>query len=373
MSTIYKGTTPVILEPGMAMSLTADAFASGSIAIDSTDVRSIATSGSYSVGPYSTRREIVVQLNGGSANLSVGSAGAQPIPTAPSVAALTAGAPGLWWDFQTTFGKTALADRASHLILSNTIGTPLTLSSTQPFVPFNGTGALQSNILVMTALQKAIFDLSTISTSDMFVMWAILTHGTTAGSATNTLFFWGRNNNGWGLQFFGGASTCKVKLYHTPQGGSNETTGTPGGFQLVGDNANNTKTAFAMTITRSPSVGDIGNDGKGGGHFHVEMAMNGLVQEGPFGQTNSCVSFPARIPSGTAPASYTDTGLTIGGRPTTNATTITEPMLSNWGLDQIGFQRRRRQHGFAQVLVRQLAAQYRVAPTIMVQPTAAAS
>lgn len=372
MSTINKGTTPVILEAGVSMSLQADAFASGQITVDSTDVRSIAANGFYAVGPYSIRKEIVVVLNGGSANLQVGAVA--PTPTVPTAVSASLGSPGLWWDFKTDFGKTQLADRAAHLILTNTIGTPLTLSGTQPYVAFNGTGALQSSISVMTALQKAIFDLSTITTNDMFVMWAIVTHGTTAGGVTGTLFFWGRNNNGWGLQFFGGASTCKVKIYHIPQGGSNDTTTGPGGFQLVGDNANNTKTAIAMTITRAPSVGDIGNDGRGGGLFHVELAMSGLVQEGPFGQTNSTILSMGRIPSGTAPCNYAaDTGLTIGARPTTAPTTVSDVLPSNWGLDQIGFQRRKRQHGFAQTLVRQLAAKYRVAPTEMIQPPAAAN
>lgn len=296
-----------------------------------------------------------------------------PISSAAPVPAVL-GSPGLWWDFKTDFGKNQLADRASLVTFINDVGTPLVPAATQPYIPFNGSGVLRTNIALMTALQKSIFDLSTITTTDMFVMWAILTHGTTAGGATNTLFFWGRNNNGWGLQFFGGASTCKVKLYHIPQGGTNDTSTASGGFQLIGDTADNTKTAFAMTITRCPSVGDIGNDGKGGGLFHVEMAMNGLVKEGPFGQTNSEVMHMPRIPSGTAPCNYAaDTGLTIGGRPSTSATTITEPMLSNWGLDQIGFQRRKRQHGFAQTLVRELAEQYRTAPTIMIQPPSAAN
>lgn len=299
------------------------------------------------------------------------------VPSQPSVVnpAPVLGSPGLWWDFKTDFGKNQLADRNSLVTLLNDIGTPLVPASTQPYIPFNGTGVLRCTTATHAALLKSIFDLSTITTSDMFVMWGILTHGTTAGNQTGTLFYWGRNNNGWGLQFFGGATTCKVKLYHVPQGGSNDTTTGPGGFQLIGDTQDNTKTAFAMTLTRAPANGDIGNDGKGGGHFHVELAMNGLVKEGPFGQTNSTILYMGRTPSGTAPSSYQadGTGLTIGGRPTTGATTITEILPNNWGLDQIGFQRRKRQHGFAQTLVRELAEQYRVAPTIMIQPPSAAN
>lgn len=302
----------------------------------------------------------------------------QPNLTNPSFVAPVLGSPGLWWDFKTDFGKNQLADRSSLLTLANTIGTPLTLAGTQPYVTFNAAGALHSNVALMTALQKAIFNLATLTTEEMFVMWAILTHGTTAGSATGTIFFWGRSNNsgggnGWGLQSYGGAGVLKLRVYHTPQGGSNDQTNAPAGLQLVGDTADNTKTAFAMTVTRNIATSDMGNMGRGAGLFRAELAMNGLVKEGQFGQVNShCLDF-ARIPSGTAPANYCDTGLTIGARPTTAATTVSDPLPANWGLDTIGFQRRKRQHGLAQKIVRQLAEQYRTAPTVVIQPPAVAN
>ena len=301
----------------------------------------------------------------------------EPIEAEEPVPAVL-GSSGLWWDFKTDFGKAQLADRSALLTFANSIGTPLTLSSSQPYVAFNNSGALQTNVALMSALQKAIFNLATITTEEMFVMWAILTHGTTAGSQTGTLFFWGRSNNsgggnGWGLQAYGGASTLKLRMYHTPQGGSNDQTNVPASFQLVGDTTDNTKTAFAMTLTRSCVGSDQGNMGRGAGLFRVAVAMAGLVKEGQFGQVNSHCFDIARIPSGTGPANYCDTGLTIGARPTTAAGTVSDLLPANWGLDTIGFQRRKRREGLAQKIVRQLAEQYRTAPTVIIQPPVVAN
>ena len=263
-------------------------------------------------------------------------------------------------------------------------GTAITTSGTQsgthtrkslpkvvPGVNFNGSGFLQSDITVQTAIQKAFLRLDTLTTADMIVAYTVLQHGTSLGG-TGTLFFAGRSGDqGWGLQFFGGANLCKARFYHVPKGGSQDQTNINQSFSLVGDVAPfNTMSAVAMTITRAPSNGDMGNMGRGGGLFQVELAMAGLTDQGQFGQQNSAVWHVARIPSGTAPCDMagSNTGLTIGARPTTAPGTALDPMPSGTGIFQFGIQRRPRQQGFAQMIVRQLADQYRQNPTVQVQP-----
>lgn len=280
-------------------------------------------------------------------------------------------APCLYWDFRADQNHAQLDDRAAAIKLTNTIGTPLVPATTSPLIPFNATGALQSDMSSSAvSLQKAIMRLDTLDTNSMIVMWCILTHGTSLGG-TSTIFFWGRSGDeGWGLQAFGGANLCKLRFYHVPHGGTNDQMSFESALSLVGDvSPFNTKTALAMCITRAPAVADQNNYGKGNGLFEIAIAMQGLVDQGQFGQRQESLGFVPRIPSGTSPATFsTSCGLTFGARPTTGASTVTDTMPAGSGLDCIGFQRRKRRAGMHRQIVRQLLAQYIANPTVIVQP-----
>lgn len=261
---------------------------------------------------------------------------------------------GLWWTGLTNATQSGLADRRANVLFTNNAngGSVITLGGTQAF-QFNGAGFLQTASTYFQTLQRAIFRLDTLGYDDMIVVWMILTHPTAV--ASRSLFYWGRNSDqGWGLSTNG--ATGKLVFDHVPQGGSRDQHTLDLANALVGDNSLNTKTALAISVTRS--VSDIGNYGAGNGLFHVETCKQGLFDQGPFGQLNFSVSHPRRVPSGTAPAKYSDAGLSIGARPTSSSSTVTDTLAATFGMDNIGAFRIKRRHGLVCKITRELQAAY---------------
>lgn len=268
----------------------------------------------------------------------------------------------------------ALAPNGSAITASGSqsgVHTRRSALSALPGVAFNGSGMLQTDNVNFRSILDEIMRLDTVDTETMICVYGKILHGTSLGG-TSTLFFYGRNaTNGWGLQLYGGSNLCKARWYHVPTGGSQDQANINANFSLVGDvPPYNTKSAFAMTVTRLPSVGDQPNMGRGAGLFEIVLHMKGLTDLGQFGQQNSAVWHAARIPSGTSPASTTDTALTLGARPTTSAllANCADFMPSGSGLDMFGVLRRKRQQGFAAMVARQIAAMHVINPTMIVQP-----
>lgn len=74
MPTISKGSGPIILDKGSAITIVASAGASGSISIPGEAVAQSVTSGTkYSYGPFSARREVIIALTNGTAEVTIGS------------------------------------------------------------------------------------------------------------------------------------------------------------------------------------------------------------------------------------------------------------------------------------------------------------
>lgn len=261
---------------------------------------------------------------------------------------------GMWWTGLATNTQSALADRRANVVFTNNAngGSVVTMGAS-PAMQFNGKGFLQTSSTYFTALQRAIMRLDTLGFNDMIVGWLILTHPTTL--STNSLFYWGRNgDNGWGITIQGASG--KLIFDHVPQGGSRDQHTLDISFGLAGDASTNSKSAIAWSVTRN--TGDVANYGAGNGLFHVETSKQGLVDQGLFGQTNFSVQHPRRVPSGTAPASFSDAGLSIGGRPTTSASQVTDSMASGYGIDNMGFFRIKRRHALVLKLTRELQALY---------------
>lgn len=261
-----------------------------------------------------------------------------------------------------TIGGTSINTTGTQSGVHTRVSSP----NSMPAIQFNGAGYLQSDITTMTMLQKSIFNLSTLRTDEMFVFTTILTTPT-SGLTKGCLFFWGLgSDNGWGIEVTSGG---KLQFDHVPFAGTRDQFSLDSSFNILGDTADNSKTALCITITRAPSVADNGNYGQGAGLFEVHAAKIGLTNQGPFGQKNFQVATPARIPNtGTAVSSYSTVGLTLGMRPTTTASTVTDPLGSGYGMDNIIFQRRKRQGGLCIQVARQMAALYNTNPAVLAQP-----
>ena len=74
MPTISKGSGPIILDKGSAITIVASTGAAGSISIPGEAVAQSVTSGTkYSYGPFSDRREVIIALTNGTAEVTIGS------------------------------------------------------------------------------------------------------------------------------------------------------------------------------------------------------------------------------------------------------------------------------------------------------------
>ena len=242
-------------------------------------------------------------------------------------------------------------DRSVNLALTNG-GTALTFAGASPMVTFNGNGYLQADQTVMTLIQRSIFRLDTLAADEMFVMWCDITHPTTFAAGQASLFYWGKNaTQGWGISYTG--TTGRLMFDHVSQSGNRQQFTFDPNFQLAIDGVN-TRTALCLTISRANV--DCGGIGKGNGLFEIEVSKRGITNQGPFTQRNFTRVTPERVPNiGVAPCKFDSVvGLTIGARPTTGLATNADNMPAGYGLNSIGFARRKRQCAFPLVVTRQL-------------------
>ena len=220
-----------------------------------------------------------------------------------------------------------------------------------PAVQFNGNGYLQSDITVMTFVQRALANISTLTDDQQLDLCFDLSHP--ASLTTASLAYWNRNaTQGWGLSLNGAPG--KIVFDQVAPGATRDQYTVDTSFNLRGDNALNTRTALAVSISRSPV--DICNIGNGAGLYDIEMHKIGINDQGPFGQKNSAHGTPARVPNtGTGPVTYGDVGFTFGMRPTSAAGTGLDQMPSSYGLNMICMRRGARQAARASVIARDLA------------------
>lgn len=279
---------------------------------------------------------------------------------------------------------------AGAVVTTTTAGTATRFSRPSHAVPgvtFTGSVAdyLQSNITQQGALQKSIFNLSTLSEdgSDCIVFFCEFTHALGVPGGTDaTLFFWGRRNpatsgNGWGVSVIAAPANIRLQFETCAGGMGVQRTDINLGMQFQGDGPGgsggtgaNQRSAVAMMIYKLPKAfGDQNNFFNGTGGYVLETAKMGLTDQGYFGQKNYQVTHVPRYQSGaTGEASFCDTGLTIGATPTTAANVLVEPLLATQGVDNMGFYRRKRQSGLVSQIVRQMAANYQANPNLKVQP-----
>lgn len=293
----------------------------------------------------------VTNMPGLAADGTLVDATGRPLPAPPVLmSAARVQGMGYWFPFTSQAGQDKLTDRRVNMVLTAS-GTAMTYQNVSPRVAFNASGFLQSDITVMTLLQRYTHNISTLTENDELLIWFDLTHPTTLGTAC--IFYVGRNSNmGFGVTLNG--QPGKLIFDHVPNGGTRDQYTMNTSFALRGDNSANTRSAVAMTISRSGV--DVHNQGNGGGLFEIELSKVGITDQGPFGQCNDVKATPMRIPNtGTAPFSYTDVGLTIGARPTTNASTVADVMPATYGINSFGALRRKRRVGHAQAVAMDLS------------------
>ena len=96
MPTISKGSGPIILDKGSAITIVASTGAAGSISIPGEAVAQSVTSGTkYSYGPFTDRREVIIALTNGTAEVTIGSVASAAFTDA-EVQSLQAVVSGAW-------------------------------------------------------------------------------------------------------------------------------------------------------------------------------------------------------------------------------------------------------------------------------------
>ena len=288
------------------------------------------------------------------------------------------------WNFALTPNGTPIAPTSGGSAIAYTFQ-----RNGAPGAQFNGADYLQSDYTAQIALQN-LMRLDTLAEdgSDCIIFYGELTHGPgMPGGVDGGIFYWGRRatgsgGTGWGLSIAAAPAHIKYQFEHNPVGSSVNSIVQPisSAIDSIGDGPNgsagtgiNTKSAICMSVSKMPNsanagVGDLGNSGSGQGLFYIEFAKRGLTDVGFFGQKDFVTCTPFRLPApfvGTATrvADFvTDTGITLGMHPGSSPSTVTRPLLAGQGLDNVIFQRRKRQGGMVETAVRQGAANYRANP-----------
>jgi hypothetical protein len=281
---------------------------------------------------------------------------------------------GLTYQIAATPGGAAIAlTAAAGTIYRNSDPDP-----TLPAFQFTGSGYLQSSITQQFALQQLINRYDTLATdgSDGILVAFELWHGLNNPGQDSTIYEWGRKassngGSGWALSLAQSAGTCYVQHVHTAKLGSVKTYYIDNGVRLQGDSfaaaggGINTRSAVAVWISRlaTPNA-DLNNAGVGGGLFYVEIAKRGLVDRGMYGQKDFSICTPPINPNGgSGPASYCDTGMTIGFQPNSGPAAGAQAMLAGQGIENFMIQRRAFEPGLTKLVVEQMAANRFLFPT----------
>jgi hypothetical protein len=244
--------------------------------------------------------------------------------------------------------------------------TPLTLAGGIGWGPqrglnFNGAGYAQVDPSVSQTLLRSIFNLDSLTTSEMVMFYGVFTHGLSL-TGTSTIFAWGRtagsNPEGWGLEV---TNALNMRFRHQGLGGSTTFIGL-GMTNLNQSDAsnNNTQTAIAGAVSRAAN-----------GDLELMIATRFLSNPGPpvagllpGGVNRTQVLTPLAKPGGASRSCryVSDVSLTLGAFPGTGPASVNNIMPAGTALYGWGFDRRPRHPALLYRVVRELSQSTYIRP-----------